>query len=117
MTNKSENTGSSLKVFGVIICLGALTLTAGLTGCASGRNNQSASQRLEDNRLAEQVRAALSADQEYKFDGVQVVAFKGDVQLNGYVVTRAQKESAGEVARSIRDVRHLENNLAVREVR
>jgi len=116
MNNKSENIGNGLKVIGVIVCLGALTLTAGLTGCASGSNRQSASQRLDDNSLAEQVREALSADREYKFNDVQVVAYKGDVELKGFVVTRAQKESAGKVARSVGNVQRIENNITVKEL-
>ena len=62
----------------------------GLTGCAADRYYQSTDQRVEDSRTAERVREALAAAPEYKFGGVQATAFKGVVQLSGFVNTSDQ---------------------------
>ena len=106
---------TSVKILGLVLCLGALPLLGGLTGCAGDRYNQSTGQRIDDNRTAERVREALSADKQYKYDGVQVVAFKGDVQLSGFVNTRAQKNSAGDVAVRIVGVKNVDNNITVKD--
>src|SRR5882757_2981501 len=98
MKTTSIKNVKNLKALGLVLCLSALPLMAGLTGCAGDRFHQSTGQRIDDNRTAERVREALSADKQYKYDGVQVVAFKGDVQLSGFVNTKAQKNCAGEVA-------------------
>jgi hyperosmotically inducible protein len=105
----------TLKVLALITCLGSLPLVIGLTGCAGDRYNQSTGQRIDDNRIAERVKAALAHDSQYKYDDVNVVAFKGVVQLSGFVNTKAQKRSAGEVAKKVEGVRELENNITVKE--
>ena len=102
-------------------------------GCASDRRNQSAGhhnyenrvaepgdnqitdQRVEDNRTAERVREALAAGPQYKFDGVQVAASNGVVQLSGFVNTTAQRTRAGEVAEKVVGVKSVENNLTIRD--
>src|SRR2546423_5720707 len=101
----------TLKAFGMILCLGSLPFLAGVTGCAGDRYNQSTGQRIDDNRTAKRVREALSVDKQYKYDGVQVVAFKGDVQLSGFVNTRAQKNSAGDIAVRIVGSGNVDNNI------
>ena len=88
---------------------------AGLTGCTGDRYNRSTDQRIEDRRMAERVREALAAVPAYKFDGVQVAAGKGVVQLSGLVNTSAQRNSAGEVARKVVGVKGVENNLTVKD--
>ena len=115
MAKISEDTGKSLKVLGLILCLGALPLVGGLTGCVGDRYNQSSGQRTDDNRTAERVREALAADQQYKYESVQVVAFRGDVQLSGFVNTRGQKNGAGEVAMKVAGLKRLENNITVKD--
>ena len=104
----------SVRVWALIACLSALPLMVGLTGCAGDRYNQSTDQRMEDSRMAERVREALAAAPEYKFDGVQVAACKGVVQLSGFVNTSAQRNRAGEIARKVMGVKRLKNNLTVK---
>ena len=99
MTKTSVNTGKTLKALALMACLGALPLVVGLTGCAGDRYNESTGQRIDDDRTAERVKDALAHDPEYKYDGINVVAFKGVVQLSGFVNTRAQKNSAGDLAK------------------
>lgn len=87
----------------------------GLTGCAGDRYNQSTDQRVEDSRTSERVREALAAAPQYKFDGVQIAASNGVVQLSGYVNTSAQRTRAGEVASKVVGVRTVENNLKIKD--
>jgi osmotically-inducible protein OsmY len=122
-----------MQLLTLITCLSALPLIVGLMGCASDRRNQSTGQpnydnrvaepgdnqitdqRVEDSRTAERVREALAAAPQYKFDGVQVAASNGVVQLRGLVNTGAQRTRAGEVADKIVVVKSVENNLTIRD--
>jgi osmotically-inducible protein OsmY len=108
-------TKTSVKVWALINWLSALALMVGLTGCTSNRHNQSTDQRIEDSRMAERVREALAAAPEYKFDGVQVEACKGVVQLSGLVNTSAHRNSAGTVAHKVAGVKSVKNNLTVKD--
>ena len=108
-------TGKTARMLALLGCLAALPLAIGLTGCAGDRYNQSTGQRIDDNRTAERVKDALAHDPQYKYDGVNVVAFKGVVQLSGFVNTKAQKSTAGDVAKKVEGARDIENNITVKD--
>jgi osmotically-inducible protein OsmY len=125
-------TRTSVKVLALIICLSALPLVVGLTGCIDGRQiqstghrvgdnrtadsdyNQITDQHVEDSRTAVRVREALAAGADYKYDGVTVIASNGGVLLSGFVNTSAQRTRAGEVASKVVSVKSVENNLAIK---
>jgi osmotically-inducible protein OsmY len=127
------------QVLALILCLGAWPFLVSLTGCASHRSNPRTDQRvgdtpnpstdqhvgdtpnpvtdqrIEDNRTAERVREALAAAPKYRYDGVQVAVARGVVHLSGFVNTKAQKNSAGEITTKLVGVKSVENNIAVKD--
>jgi hyperosmotically inducible protein len=116
MKKTSVSTGKTLKVLGLVIGLGALPLLLGVTGCTTGsRYEQSSGERIDDHGTSSRVRAALADDSQYKYDGVNVETFKGTVQLSGFVNTRDQKNRAGDLARKVRGVNDVENNITVKD--
>ena len=116
MIKTSVNTGKTLQVLGLVIGIGAMPLLLGVTGCTTGsRYEQSTGERIDDHGTSSRVRAALADDTQYKYDGVNVETFKGVVQLSGFVNTRDQKNRAGDLARKVRGVNDVENNITVKE--
>jgi osmotically-inducible protein OsmY len=116
MKKTSVNTGKTLKVLSLVIGLGALPLLLGVTGCTTGsRYEQSTGERIDDHGTSSRVRAALADDSQYKYDGVNVETFKGVVQLSGFVNTKDQKNRAGDLARKVKGVTDVENNITVKE--
>jgi len=116
MKKTSVNMGKTLKVLGLVIGLGALPLLLGVTGCTTGsRYEQSTGERIDDHGTSSRVKAALADDSQYKYDGVNVETFKGVVQLSGFVNTRDQKNRAGDLARKVKGVTDVENNITVKE--
>jgi len=116
MKKTSVNMGKTLKVLGLVIGLGALPLLLGVTGCTTGsRYEQSTGERIDDHGTSSRVRAALADDSQYKYDGVNVETFKGVVQLSGFVNTKDQKNRAGDLARKVKGVTDVENNITVKE--
>ena len=116
MKKTSVNMGKTLKVLGLVIGLGALPLLLGVTGCTTGsRYEQSTGERIDDHGTSSRVRAALADDSQYKYDGVNVETFKGVVQLSGFVDTKDQKNRAGDLARKVKGVTDVENNITVKE--
>jgi osmotically-inducible protein OsmY len=105
-----------LKVLGLVIGLGAMPLLLGVTGCTTGsRYEQSTGERIDDHGTSSRVRAALADDSQYKYDGVNVETFKGVVQLSGFVDTKDQKNRAGDLAKKVKGVTDVENNITVKE--
>ena len=116
MKTTSVNTGKALKVFTLILSLGAMPLLLGVTGCTTGsRYEQSTGERIDDHGTSSRVKAALADDSQYKYDGVSVETFKGTVQLSGFVNSRDQKNRAGDLAKKVTAVKAVVNNITVKE--
>ncbi len=116
MNYTSINHCSPLKVLTLILCVGALPLVGGVTGCSTGsRYKQSTGEYIDDRGLSSHVKKALGDDPVYKYEGVNVVTFKGVVQLNGFVNTNDQKSRAGDLAKKVEGVNEIENNITVKE--
>ena len=106
-----------MKVLALILSIGALPLVFGMTGCTStgNRYTQSTGERLDDNALTSHVKRALGEDNQYKFGDVNVVTFKGVVQLNGFVNSLDQKSRAGDIAKKIPGVTEVKNSISVKQ--
>ena len=115
MNKTSISTGRVLKLSALILCVGALAMAGGLTGCAGDRYTQSTGERIDDKADSSRVRDRLSEDTQYKYDDVKVQTFKGVVQLSGFVNSRDQKTRAGDLAKKVEGVKEVENNITVKE--
>jgi hyperosmotically inducible protein len=83
-----------------------------LAGCGTNnRYERSTSEFVDDKRLGSRVKQALNAQPVYKYPDVKIQTYRGTVQLSGFVATEAQKEAATEIARQVRGVGELENNI------
>jgi len=96
------------------LCLGLSAAAALFAGCSGDRYSRTTGQYIDDKTLAYHVSSALHDDAEYKFSGVDVKSFRGNVQLSGFVATQEQKDRAGDIAKHIDGVRSVENNITVK---
>lgn len=116
MNHTSINKRSPRKVLTLLLCISAWPLVGGVTGCSTGsRYKQSTGEYIDDHGLSSHVRKALKADPQFKYDDVNVVTFKGVVQLSGFVSTKDQKIRAGDLAKKVEGVNEIENNITVKE--
>src|ERR1035441_8023384 len=122
MKNTSVNTGRSLKGLALILCVGALPLLLGVTGCstpppipapAESGHQQTTGARIDDQNTSGRVNAALAQDIEYKFDRVKVETFNGTVQLSGFVSSIDQKNRAGDIAGKVEGAKEVQNNITI----
>jgi hyperosmotically inducible periplasmic protein len=103
------------KVLALALCLGAVPVLTVITGCAGDRYHQSTGEDIDDHGITMRVKDALSNDAQYKYDGVQVVTFKGTVQLSGFVDTSDQKSRARDLAKGVEGVKDVDNNITVKD--
>ena len=103
------------KVLALALCLGAVPVLTVITGCAGDRYHQSTGEDIDDHGITSRVKDALSNDAQYKYEGVQVVTFKGTVQLSGFVDNHDQKSRAGELAKGVEGVKDVDNNITVKD--
>ena len=116
MKKTSGNSGQTLKVLALILSLGALPLACLVTGCTTNSGyKQSSGVYVDDNSLTANVRKALEGDTLYKYSDVNVVTYKGVVQLNGFVALRDQRSRAGDLAKRAEGVNEVHNNITVKD--
>ncbi|EEA04348.1 transport-associated protein [Burkholderia sp. H160] len=97
-------------------CANAQT-SGGMPGDTSAQSQSiaaSPARQRPDSELARDVRRALARTPNLHSTAIHVQARHGIVTLTGWVPQRAQVQRAGNVARSVRGVRHVNNRLNVR---
>lgn len=100
----------------LVLCLPCLLA---VTACDQRPADLSARERtvgeeLDDKNLSANVRSALNGDS-VKYTDVQVVAYRGVIQLSGFADTRDQKERAGDITKKVPGVREVENRISIKE--
>jgi hyperosmotically inducible periplasmic protein len=75
----------------------------------------SAGEYVDDKSLVARVSSALGDNPDYKFEEVNVSAFRGIVQLSGFVNTSDQKAKAGDIAKQVEGVQNVLNNITAKD--
>ena len=91
-----------------------LMLVATFAACASTRTHESTGEYVDDSTITTKVKALLAEDDFLKSFQISVETYKGRVQLSGFVNSQDAVEKAGEIARSVKGVTSVANNLIVK---
>jgi osmotically-inducible protein OsmY len=94
-----------------LVCI---TLIMAFAGCAATRTRESTGGYIDDSAITAKVKAELVADPVTKAREISVETFKGVVQLSGFVNTAQEKDRAGEIARNVKGVVDVKNNINVK---
>jgi BON domain len=94
--------------------LACLVLVISFMGCASTRTHEGTGEYVDDSAITTKVKGAIFTDPALKVLQINVETFKGVVQLSGFVDSAANVEKAGEVARSVKGVVSVKNDLVVK---
>lgn len=97
-----------------LLALGGGGLAALPTGCAGTTTKESTGEFVDDSTITAKVKAAFIKDDTVKAFDVSVETFKGIVQLSGFVDTAEQKFRAADLARGIRGVHEVKNQISVK---
>lgn len=95
----------------ILVCIGLVTA---FLGCASTQHQSSTGDYVDDSVITTKVKAAIFNEPTLKTLQITVVTFKGEVQLSGFVDTAQSVTKAGEVARSVKGVTSVKNDLIVK---
>jgi len=91
-----------------------LLVMAVIAGCAGSRTQESTGEYFDDSTITGKVKAAILGDPDLKVLQINVETFKGVVQLSGFVNSPQAVSRAVEVARGVRGVKSVKNNLIVK---
>lgn len=99
------------KIFSAF-CL--IILLAFFLGCASTKKHEGAGEYVDDTVITTKVKAAILHDPSLKVAEINVETFKGVVQLSGFVKSQADINRAVEVARGVKGVTSVKNDMRLK---
>ena len=89
-------------------------LLASLLGCAGTSTQESTGEYMGDTWITSKVKAAILNEPSLKSAEINVETFKGTVQLTGFVSSRANIDTAVSIARGIKGVTSVRNDMRLK---
>jgi len=83
-------------------------------GCASTTKQEGTGEYVDDAVITTKVKAAIFNESTLKSSEINVETFKGVVQMSGFVNSQADINKAVELARSIKGVASVKNDMRVK---
>jgi osmotically-inducible protein OsmY len=92
----------------------AAVMAAGLLGCAGTSKQESTGEYVDDTVITTRVKTAIFNEPTLKSSEINVETFKGTVQLSGFVSSRADIGTADALARGVKGVTSVKNNMRLK---
>jgi len=86
----------------------------GSTGCAVTDRQSTVGQAIDDTAITTRVKARMAQDPNVSAMRLDVDTLNGVVQLSGFATSQAEKQRAEMLARDVRNVREVRNNIVVK---
>jgi osmotically-inducible protein OsmY len=90
------------------------TVAFTIVGCSSSPTKESTGEYVDDAVITGKVKAAIFNEPNLKASEINVETYKGDVQLSGFVAQPQDAQRAAEVARGIKGVSSVKNDIRVK---
>jgi hyperosmotically inducible protein len=91
----------------------ALTLLTAV-GCASTSKQEGTAEYVDDVMITSKVKVAILGESTLKSAEINVETYKGVVQLSGFVSSQSAASKAVELARSVKGVRSVKNDMLIK---
>jgi len=88
---------------------------ASVLGCASSPTQEGTGEYVDDAVITTKVKSAILGEPTLKSIEISVETFKGVVQLSGFVSSAAVESKAVELARSVKGVKSVKDDLRVKQ--
>ena len=91
-----------------------LMMIATFVACASTPKQEGTGEYIDDSVITAKIKTQLAADDFLKSFQISVESRKGIVQLSGFVNSQAAVDKAGQIARGVKGVISVRNDLIVK---
>ncbi|ODS92776.1 MAG: transporter [Comamonas sp. SCN 65-56] len=99
----------------VSIAIFSVATLAFVAGCSVARNQETVGQYVDGSAVTAQVKAKLAEDKRTSALNINVKTIDaGVVQLSGFAKSQQEKDVATQIARSVKGVSSVHNNLIVK---
>lgn len=90
------------------------TVAFTVVGCSSTPAHESTGEYVDDAAITAKVKAAIFNEPTLKSTEINVETYKGDVQLSGFVAQPQDATKAADVARGVKGVSSVKNDIRVK---
>jgi hyperosmotically inducible protein len=80
-------------------------------GCAATATRESTGEYIDDSAITTKVKDAIFREPTLKSSEIKVETFKGAVQLSGFVSSQPDIDKAVEIAKSVKGVQSVKNDM------
>lgn len=85
-----------------------------MVGCASTSKSEGTGEYVDDSVITTKVKAEIFNEPGLKSGEINVETYKGTVQLSGFVSSQANASRAVEIARNIKGVTSVKNDMKIK---
>lgn len=111
---KSTQRGNPMKYARAIAFAALAGITIIGSGCAVGRGQETVGSYVDDAAITTAVKAKFVEDKTVSAMSVSVETLNGTVQLSGFAKSGAEKMQAENIARGVKNVKSVRNDIVVR---
>ncbi len=98
----------------ILVAVLSVPLFTLATGCSVARKQETVGEYIDGTAITTEIKAKLADDRETSVLNISVKTIDaGIVQLSGFAKSQHEKNRAGEIARSVKGVRSVHNDLIV----
>ncbi len=101
------------QIKGISLIFAAIALTS-LVGCAATSTHQSTGQYVNDSAITGKVKTAIFNTPGLKSTEINVETYNGQVQLTGFINSRADMNQAVAVAQGVSGVTSVKNDMRIK---
>lgn len=115
LEEKIMNSNHTFRTTALVCAFAALAgMTVLTTGCAVVRGQETAGAYVDDAAITTAVKARMVEDKTVSAGSISVETLNGTVQLSGFAKSGAEKAQAETIARNVKNVRSVRNDIIVR---
>ena len=103
-----------MKLLNLFVPFLLVMMLASFLGCASTSTKEGTGEYIDDSVITAKVKAEIFKDDSLKSSEINVETFKGVVQLSGFVNSQADIDKAVKVARTVKGVTSVKNDMRVK---
>lgn len=103
-----------MKQFKMMVSFMLAAVFVTMLGCASTASKEGTGEYIDDTVITTKVKAAILNEETLKSAEINVETFKGVVQLSGFVNSEADIAKAASVARGIKGVTSVKNDMRLK---
>jgi len=84
------------------------------TGCAVTRDQSTVGEYVDDTTISTKIKEKFIEDKNVSASAIEVETLNGTVQLSGFARSEAERNQAGALARDVKGVKSVKNDILVR---